>query len=172
MNTTKLIAAVIVIALIGLPSLSFARARGGGYGGGYSSGSRSGSPSGASAAADHAPMNRTEQSRLNSRRHPNHPQPPHHQRPTALSYGPAGTGHAALVYATESFVGWPRSRRRRIMDRPYAVRRNKQQCCKYHRGRRDRRGHWGFQFRRDTPPSPPCRRRSLVLFSEGTATRS
>src|SRR5512141_1954003 len=46
MNTTKLIAAVIVIALIGLPSLSFARARGGGYGGGYSSGSRSSSPSG------------------------------------------------------------------------------------------------------------------------------
>ncbi len=46
MNTTKLIAAVIVIALIGLPSLSFARARGGGYGGGYSSGSRSGNPYG------------------------------------------------------------------------------------------------------------------------------
>jgi predicted lipid-binding transport protein (Tim44 family) len=46
MNTTKLIAAVIVIALIGLPSLSFARARGGGYGGGYSSGSRGGSPPG------------------------------------------------------------------------------------------------------------------------------
>ncbi len=41
MNATKLIAAIIVIALIGLPSLSFARARGGGYGGGYSSGSRS-----------------------------------------------------------------------------------------------------------------------------------
>lgn len=47
MNTTKLIAAIVVIALIGLPSLSFARARGGGgYGGGYSSGSRSSSPSG------------------------------------------------------------------------------------------------------------------------------
>jgi len=46
MNSTKLIATVIVIALIGLPSLSFARARGGGYGGGYSSGSRSGSPPG------------------------------------------------------------------------------------------------------------------------------
>jgi predicted lipid-binding transport protein (Tim44 family) len=46
MNTTKLIAAVIVIALIGLPSLSFARARGGGYGGGYSSGSKSGNPYG------------------------------------------------------------------------------------------------------------------------------
>ena len=43
MNATKLIAAIIVIALIGLPSLSFARARGGGYGGGYSSGSRSSS---------------------------------------------------------------------------------------------------------------------------------
>ena len=41
MNPTKLIAAIIVIALIGLPTLSFARARGGGYGGGYSSGSRS-----------------------------------------------------------------------------------------------------------------------------------
>jgi len=41
MNTTKLIAAIIVIALIGLPTVSFARARGGGYGGGYSSGSRS-----------------------------------------------------------------------------------------------------------------------------------
>jgi predicted lipid-binding transport protein (Tim44 family) len=46
MNTTKLIATVIVIALIGLPSLSFAKARGGGYGGGYSSGSRSGNPYG------------------------------------------------------------------------------------------------------------------------------
>jgi predicted lipid-binding transport protein (Tim44 family) len=46
LNPTKLIAAIIVIALIGLPSLSFARARGGGgYGGGYSSGSRGmGSP--------------------------------------------------------------------------------------------------------------------------------
>jgi len=41
LNPTKLIAAIIVIALIGLPTLSFARARGGGYGGGYSSGSRS-----------------------------------------------------------------------------------------------------------------------------------
>jgi predicted lipid-binding transport protein (Tim44 family) len=41
MNSTKLIAAIVVIALIGLPSLSFARARGGGgYGGGYSGGSR------------------------------------------------------------------------------------------------------------------------------------
>jgi predicted lipid-binding transport protein (Tim44 family) len=46
MNITKLIAAIIVISLIGLPTLSFARARGGGYGGGYSSGSRSNSPSG------------------------------------------------------------------------------------------------------------------------------
>jgi hypothetical protein len=46
MNSTKLIAAIVVIALIGLPSLSFARARGGGYGGGgYSGGSRGmGSP--------------------------------------------------------------------------------------------------------------------------------
>jgi len=40
LNTTKLIAAIIVIALIGVPTVSFARARGGGYGGGYSSGSR------------------------------------------------------------------------------------------------------------------------------------
>jgi Tim44-like domain len=40
MNATKLIAGIIVIVLIGLPSLSFARARGGGYGGGYSGGSR------------------------------------------------------------------------------------------------------------------------------------
>jgi predicted lipid-binding transport protein (Tim44 family) len=46
LNTTKLIAAIIVIALIGLPTLSFARARGGGYGGGYSSGSRSSSAPG------------------------------------------------------------------------------------------------------------------------------
>ena len=47
MNSTKLIAAIVVIALIGLPSLSFARARGGGGygGGGYSGGSRGmGSP--------------------------------------------------------------------------------------------------------------------------------
>ena len=41
LNTTKLIAASITIALIGLPTFSFAKARGGGYGGGYSSGSRS-----------------------------------------------------------------------------------------------------------------------------------
>ena len=40
MNTTKLIAAIIVITLIGVPTVSFARARGGGYGGGYSGGSR------------------------------------------------------------------------------------------------------------------------------------
>ena len=40
MNTTKVIAAIIVISLIGVPTVSFARARGGGYGGGYSSGSR------------------------------------------------------------------------------------------------------------------------------------
>ncbi|MEQ1793845.1 MAG: TIM44-like domain-containing protein [Nitrospira sp.] len=39
MNTTKLIAACIVCALIGTPTLSFAKARAGG--GGYSSGSRS-----------------------------------------------------------------------------------------------------------------------------------
>src|ERR1022692_2909975 len=33
-NTTKLIAVCIVISLIGVPTVSFARARGGGYGGG------------------------------------------------------------------------------------------------------------------------------------------
>ncbi len=42
LNTTKLIAAIIVISLIGVPTVSFARARGGGYGGGYSGGSRGG----------------------------------------------------------------------------------------------------------------------------------
>lgn len=40
MNTTKLMAAAIVIALIGVPTVSFAKARGGGFGGGYSGGSR------------------------------------------------------------------------------------------------------------------------------------
>ena len=40
LNTTKLIAAIIVISLIGVPTVSFARARGGGFGGGYSGGSR------------------------------------------------------------------------------------------------------------------------------------
>lgn len=40
MNTTKLMAATIVIALIGVPTISFAKARGGGFGGGYSGGSR------------------------------------------------------------------------------------------------------------------------------------
>jgi len=40
MNTTKLMAATIVIALIGVPTVSFAKARGGGFGGGYSGGSR------------------------------------------------------------------------------------------------------------------------------------
>jgi predicted lipid-binding transport protein (Tim44 family) len=40
MNTTKIMAAVIVIALIGVPTVSFAKARGGGFGGGYSGGSR------------------------------------------------------------------------------------------------------------------------------------
>ena len=39
-NTTKLIAAIVVVTLIGVPTVSFARARGGGYGGGYSGGSR------------------------------------------------------------------------------------------------------------------------------------
>ncbi|MEP6959258.1 MAG: TIM44-like domain-containing protein [Nitrospirota bacterium] len=42
MNTTRLMAAMIVIALIGVPTVSFAKARGGGFGGGYSGGSRSG----------------------------------------------------------------------------------------------------------------------------------
>ena len=45
MNTTKLIAAAIVLSLIGAPAVSFAKARGG-SGGGYSSGSRSGSAGG------------------------------------------------------------------------------------------------------------------------------
>lgn len=45
LNHTKLLASFIVIALIGTPALSLARARGG-SGGGYSSGSRSGSTSG------------------------------------------------------------------------------------------------------------------------------
>lgn len=45
LNHTKLIASFIVIALVGTPALSLARARGG-SGGGYSSGSRSGSASG------------------------------------------------------------------------------------------------------------------------------
>ena len=40
MNATKLMAAAIVIALIGVPTVSFAKARGGGFGGGYSGGSR------------------------------------------------------------------------------------------------------------------------------------
>ena len=40
MNATKLMAATIVIALIGVPTVSFAKARGGGFGGGYSGGSR------------------------------------------------------------------------------------------------------------------------------------
>ena len=46
LNTTKLIAAVIMMALIGVPAVSFAKARGGGFGGGYSSGSRSSGASG------------------------------------------------------------------------------------------------------------------------------
>ena len=41
MNTTKLIAACIALSLIGVPTISFAKARGG-SGGGFSSGSRSG----------------------------------------------------------------------------------------------------------------------------------
>lgn len=45
MNTTKLIAATIVFAMIGGPAISFAKARGGSSGG-YSSGSRSSSASG------------------------------------------------------------------------------------------------------------------------------
>jgi len=40
MNATKLMAAAIVIALIGVRTVSFAKARGGGFGGGYSGGSR------------------------------------------------------------------------------------------------------------------------------------
>ena len=46
MNATKLMAAVIVISLIGVPTVSLAKARGGGFGGGYSSGSRSSGASG------------------------------------------------------------------------------------------------------------------------------
>ena len=45
MNTTKLMAACLVFALVGVPTLSFAKARGG-SGGGFSSGSRSGGSSG------------------------------------------------------------------------------------------------------------------------------
>jgi len=44
LNTTKLMAACLVFALVGVPTLSFAKARGGG--GGFSSGSRGGSSSG------------------------------------------------------------------------------------------------------------------------------
>ncbi len=45
MNITKFIAAFIVLSLVGLPTISFAKARGG-SGGGFSSGSRSGGSSG------------------------------------------------------------------------------------------------------------------------------
>ena len=45
MNITKFIAAFIVLSLIGMPTISFAKARGG-SGGGFSSGSRSGGSSG------------------------------------------------------------------------------------------------------------------------------
>ena len=41
MNTTKLMAAIIAIALIGVPTVSFAKARGGGYSGGSRSGGAS-----------------------------------------------------------------------------------------------------------------------------------
>jgi len=40
MNRTTLVAAILAIALIGVPTVSFAKARGGGFGGGYSGGSR------------------------------------------------------------------------------------------------------------------------------------
>ncbi|HKO30949.1 MAG TPA: TIM44-like domain-containing protein [Nitrospiraceae bacterium] len=40
MNTTRITAALIVIALIGVPTVSFAKARGGGFGGGFSGGPR------------------------------------------------------------------------------------------------------------------------------------
>lgn len=45
MNTTKLMAACLVLSLVGVPTISFAKARGG-SGGGFSSGSRGGSSSG------------------------------------------------------------------------------------------------------------------------------
>ena len=45
MNTTKLMAACLVLSLVGVPTISFAKARGG-SGGGYSGGSRSGASSG------------------------------------------------------------------------------------------------------------------------------
>lgn len=45
LNTTKFMAACLVLALVGVPTLSFAKARGG-SGGGFSSGSRGGSSSG------------------------------------------------------------------------------------------------------------------------------
>jgi predicted lipid-binding transport protein (Tim44 family) len=46
MKATKLLAAMIVISLIGVPTVSFAKARGGGFGGGYSGGSRTSGASG------------------------------------------------------------------------------------------------------------------------------
>ncbi|MFZ1764472.1 MAG: hypothetical protein WAT99_16430, partial [Nitrospira sp.] len=42
MNTTKLMAACLVLSLVGVPTISFAKARGG-SGGGFSSGRSSGS---------------------------------------------------------------------------------------------------------------------------------
>ena len=45
LNTTKLMAACVVLSLVGAPTLSFAKARGG-SGGGFSSGSRGGNSSG------------------------------------------------------------------------------------------------------------------------------
>ena len=161
MNTTKIIAGIIVIALIGLPTLSFARARGGGYGGGYSSGSRTSSPSGnigsrGSRTYDQNGAKPIEQSTT--------------PKPSA-----ATPPSAALVYAAQSFVGWSRRRCRRVMDRSYVIRRDKQQCGEHNRGRRtcgrDRHDRRGVRLHWNTPHSDALGSRSVLLFHESTATR-
>ena len=103
MNTTKLIAAIIVISLIGLPTVSFARARGGGYGGGYSSGSRSSRPSGSMGSRGSRTYDQNGAKPIEQSTTPR----PSATAPPSATGSPAPTAQpdayqAALVYATQS----------------------------------------------------------------------
>ena len=118
MNTTKLMAAFIVMALIGAPAVSFARARGG-SGGGYSSGSWNSVPGHQQPWI--RPYDQNVQSRFNSRPHQGSQRPHRNQRQrlgqrlpgsprfcnvpllTALAVGVAGSWIGSMLFgATDS----------------------------------------------------------------------
>ena len=82
LNITKFIAAFIVLSLVGMPTISFAKARGG-SGGGFSSGSRSGGSSGSMGSRGSRPIRTTAPNRSNSPPRPSRPR--RHLRPHPLA---------------------------------------------------------------------------------------